>query len=590
MSEGILIVKSSNYNKIYVNVNGELQSVSVDTRDYKVFHGDIVGVTKGSIDRICSTSSPYRYALLPGILDITSIKRYGFSKRGTPIYMWRPFHANMPAFYVASNIRKSMREPYNNVYCIIRYDNWIRDRPSGTQIRILGDVWDDKATVKYLQYCYGLYQKIYKFPKTYEIPDIDEFIGSRETCDDIIFSVDPEGTLDVDDAFSIRRVDDVWDIGIYIADPAEIIDAMEMGGCEGLLDSICSRGLTLYSKWGNDNMMPSNISTGLASLLPHKSRSSISVHLRFNGGGRLLPDVKIRNDVVVNTRAYSYEEVDKIVERGKTGKGVYKLYELSQKIARVELPRLYADEWDSHKMVETMMVIANVEIAKFLQDNVPRERLITRKHDGINAKIAEIPEDLRSRIRGIGMKSAEYTLENGRHYGLGVELYTHYTSPMRRIVDLYTHYLIREACFGKSMPERMQRLPGEVARINELVKNGRRYHQTLDKIDIFHHLREIDSGELVDGYIVGMSENSMRIYITQYNIVLRHYLVHPEMRKIYIFSLYYDGSKNIYKQRVECEDGSVEPQEYTLYKGYKIRLYAVLADRIRDRIRFEFQD
>ena len=95
--------------------------------------------------------------------------------------------------------------------------------------------------------------------------------------------------------------------------------------------------------------------------MPHKLRSSISVHLRFNGRGHLLPDVKIRNDVIVNTRAYSYAEVDKIIERGKTGKGVYKLYELSQKIAKIELPRLYADGWDSHKMVETMMVMANTE-------------------------------------------------------------------------------------------------------------------------------------------------------------------------------------------------------------------------------------
>ena len=87
MSEGTLVVKSSNYFNIHVNINGVLQPVEVNTRDYKVFHGDIVGVTDGQIDRICTSSSPYRYALLPGILDITSIKRYGFSKRGTPIYM-----------------------------------------------------------------------------------------------------------------------------------------------------------------------------------------------------------------------------------------------------------------------------------------------------------------------------------------------------------------------------------------------------------------------------------------------------------------------------------------------------------------------
>ena len=140
--------------------------------------------------------------------------------------MWRAFEREIPPFYVASNIRKKLRPPFRNVYCIIRYKNWSRDRPEGTAIKILGEVSDKKATIEYMRYCYNLYTKIYRFPRGFTMPDTTSYITDLPEDDSIIFSVDPPGTLDIDDAFSITLQDGLYDIGIYIADPTHVIDCL----------------------------------------------------------------------------------------------------------------------------------------------------------------------------------------------------------------------------------------------------------------------------------------------------------------------------------------------------------------------------
>ena len=106
-------------------------------------------------------------------------------------------------------------------------------------------------------------------------------------------------------------------------------------------------------------MMPSKISTDLASLLPGKHRTALSIHLCFDKTGTRLPEIGIHS-VIKNTKAYSYEEVDKIVEKKKYREGVYKLYQFSREIARKNIPTIQTGEWNSHKMVEVLMVITNM--------------------------------------------------------------------------------------------------------------------------------------------------------------------------------------------------------------------------------------
>jgi ribonuclease R len=46
------------------------------------------------------------------------------------------------------------------------------------------------------------------------------------------------------------------------------------------------------------------------------------------------------------------------------------------------------------------------------------------------------------------MAKAKYSDNNSLHYGLGLELYCHFTSPIRRLSDLATHRIISEVLLG----------------------------------------------------------------------------------------------------------------------------------------------
>jgi len=52
------------------------------------------------------------------------------------------------------------------------------------------------------------------------------------------------------------------------------------------------------------------------------------------------------------------------------------------------------------------------------------------------------------------MAKARYDAVPSRHFGLGIDLYCHFTSPIRRLADLATHRIISETVFGSSSPRR----------------------------------------------------------------------------------------------------------------------------------------
>ncbi|MFB0998808.1 MAG: VacB/RNase II family 3'-5' exoribonuclease, partial [Colwellia sp.] len=130
---------------------------------------------------------------------------------------------------------------------------------------------------------------------------------------------------------------------------------------------------------------------------------------------------------------------------------------------------------DAHKIIEECMVLANVATAKFVEKHqMPG---LFRVHDkpsvdkytnfvtylnelGISLPTREQPEpadyaDILNHVQGRpdqeliqtmllrSMRQAVYQSENLGHFGLALESYSHFTSPIRRYPDLVIHRVIK---------------------------------------------------------------------------------------------------------------------------------------------------
>lgn len=146
----------------------------------------------------------------------------------------------------------------------------------------------------------------------------------------------------------------------------------------------------------------------------------------------------------------------------------------------------YRHKADATELIEESMILANHLVAEWLlAKNLP---CVFRVHDvpdaealhALYAILREFPlfkdvdkhlfcdgnpqtlQDILTRVEGTplqelvnalmlrAMKRAVYRAEQDSHYGLALDTYCHFTSPIRRYPDLLVHRMLKEGFFGKS--------------------------------------------------------------------------------------------------------------------------------------------
>jgi ribonuclease R len=327
--------------------------------------------------------------------------------------------------------------------------------------------------------------------------------GREDLRDTALVTIDGEDARDYDDAVYCERTrGGGWRLIVAIADVGHYVKPGSALDAEAR-----ERGTSVYFPNRVIPMLPEALSNGLCSLVPDQDRLCLCCELRVSDDGRITRS-RFFEGVMRSAARLTYREVGEFLERSgathaprlealrerllalhgiyrsftreRSGRGALELDtpELKLKFdtdgrvaALVEQPRN-----DAHRLIEECMIAANIAAARFLdRHHVPTlyrvhglpevERLETLRQFlrefGLWLPPAEEvkPEHLRDLLQKIGdrpdallistavvrsMPQAVYQPGNIGHFGLALEHYAHFTSPIRRYPDLVVHRGIRQ--------------------------------------------------------------------------------------------------------------------------------------------------
>lgn len=386
----------------------------------------------------------------------------------------------------------------------IHVTKWDKNESQGEVSVYIGHITDPSVDVKALVEEFGLSSD---FPAA--VLEEARSFGDKVTAKDKqnredlqhieCFTIDPQTAKDFDDALSLSLDEEGnYLLGVHIADvshyvrPGTALDAEAAARC----NSVYFPGIVIP-------MLPHELSSHLCSLMPKVIRLTASVLMKFDKEGTLL-EYRIARSFIKSCKRFSYEEAKEVLDdkrksehrntlflmcdlchrlkQKRFGRGSLELSTTSTQVIVDEkgVPlRFETAEYDiTHQLVEEFMLKANEVIATHLAKlNKPLTYRIHEEPDSENMKefglvaralgftlpkepTAQDLQELfdKARATALGpflttcfirsMKLASYSVQNIGHYGLGLDYYTHFTSPIRRYIDLIVHRVLFEETNG----------------------------------------------------------------------------------------------------------------------------------------------
>jgi exoribonuclease R len=165
----------------------------------KALHGDIVYIEDEKVIRIIERKKHK----IPGVLLCDSKTKYGLYKNKL-LYLFKPHNPTYPDFYVPSKYENDLHKKYT----YIEFLEW-KDSlkcPIGIVLDYIGNVGDKMAEYQYLRYIHNIQHiKDCKVDKEKYEKDkaLHQSIQSK-SADYDVFSIDPIGCVDIDDAFHFK--------------------------------------------------------------------------------------------------------------------------------------------------------------------------------------------------------------------------------------------------------------------------------------------------------------------------------------------------------------------------------------------------
>ena len=414
--------------EVYEEKTNILVNVDINPIENKLLSGDI-------IDSNCTIiTSPVRLATnLAGILLLKE-KTYGRNISGKKLfYKCIPNNKLIPAFLIPYESKyTSFNKNLINKYILFKFNNWDNKHPIGTLSHVIGNINDLPAFYEYQIYCKNLFKPLKQFTNNvnclYRDIGCDSYkniiklqpnIEDRRM--DYIISIDPSGSTDLDDAFSMT--DNI--ISIYITNVPLLLDYFN------IWESFSERIATIYLPDRKYSMLPALLSENLCSLLQNQDRFAFCIDLTISDD--MITDIVFNNALIKVSKNYIYNE-----DNLKNDELYKKIFESIIKLNKNH--KYMQNIRDSHDVVAYLMLLMNHKCADQLATfKTGIYRSITLDESKLK-HTASIPPEIYDFIKNWQCASGKYTnyKENNGHQLInsGLDNYLHITSPIRRLVDL----------------------------------------------------------------------------------------------------------------------------------------------------------
>ena len=377
----------------------------------------------------------------------------------------------------------------------------------GEVVKIIGHINDPGTDILAIAYKHGIYEdfgpevekELESIPNEVSEKELE---GRRDLTNEVIFTIDGDDTKDIDDAISIKKLDNGnYELGVHIADVSNYVKPNTALG-----DAAYERGTSSYLADTVIPMIPHKLSNGICSLNEGVIRLTMSCVMEINEKGKVV-DYDIFTSYIKSRKKMTYKKVNDVICRGIVAPGyeeyadkLHLMNELSKILRKEKISRGYMDfdldeakvvqdetgkaidvikrtRENGEKLIEDFMIAANETVASHIYQmylpfvyrvhDTPKTekvdefmnlvklmgyKLVGRHNEyspkamqGFLDQLHDKPEfEILSSLLLRSMRKAQYSSENIGHFSLASKAYTHFTSPIRRFPDLQVHRLLKK--------------------------------------------------------------------------------------------------------------------------------------------------
>ena len=364
-------------------------------------------------------------------------------------------------------------------------------------------------------------------------------------------TIDPPGSMDLDQALHLERDGDGYRVRYAIADvPAFVAPGSNLD------HEARRRGQTIYAPDQRTPLHPPELSEDAASLLPGQVRPAFVWDLRLGQDGETT-SAEVYRAVVRSIARHDYDEVQRAVDEGTAEEALALLKEVGEK--RIELerrrgganlpmpeqevsedgeehyrlhfrPLVAAEDWNAQLSLMTGMVAAEIMLkggigilrtmpspepdaverfrreARALGVEWPQEQAygeFLRSLDRHNPRHLGLIHEATSLFRGAGYTPFDGAAPDAPEHAAVAAPYAHVTAPLRRLVDRFGLVACEALCRGGEVPSWVREaLPGlpEVMQASDRVAGAveRGCADAVEAAVLEHRVGEVFDAVVVD--------------------------------------------------------------------------------------------